>query len=57
MTHYDETVDVFSFGVMMAEVIGVRRPYDSIGLDHFKLTEFIIQGGVRRQKKCSLLSH
>lgn len=50
-TEYGKSVDVFSFGVMMPEILGGGVPYEDMGFSHFEKTEYIIKGGVSINKQ------
>ena len=46
---YGKSVDVFSFGVMMPEILDGGVPYEDMNLPYFKKVEYIMGGGVNRR--------
>ena len=46
--HYGKEIDVFSFGVIMTELLTGKRPFEDKNLSHFELAQYVIDGGVNK---------
>ena len=63
-SNYSEKCDVFSWGIILWEVITRRKPFDEIGGPAFRIMWAVhngesptVRGGVRKQRPRSAVSH